>query len=134
MNIELVSAAYWLHHPREKWSFRNIKKRWVCFKSQTLSICLFSPSSSSFSRYFQDIGELGVKKSDHRTANTIQLFVAITIDFFNLFFSEENAAKGNSLDYVINIATCLFAQHFKTGWILLMCKENTLTRSTNCLR
>ena len=48
----------------------------VCLKSKTLCNCL---SFSSFSHTFRNNGEFGSKKyfTDHRTANRIQLFVAI---------------------------------------------------------
>ena len=84
----------------------------VCLKSITL--CL-SPSSSSASvTFFQEYQEFGAKKYfiDHRTANTIQLFVIIKSNFSGLFFfwtilNEPKFPK----DYLINVATYLFADH-----------------------
>ena len=87
----------------------------VCLKSKTVCVCRFSPSSSSFLRLIRDIGEFGAKHyfTDHRTANQVLLFVAITGNFSGLFFSEHVAAKGNSPEstYLLNVATCFFAYH-----------------------
>ena len=59
----------------------------VCLESITPCNCLavcFLPSS----RLFENIGEFGAKKyfTEHRTANAIQLVVAIKENFSGLFF------------------------------------------------
>ena len=46
---------------------------WVCLESKVLSICLFSPSSSSFPRLLWNIEKFGAKYFiDHDTPNTIR--------------------------------------------------------------
>ena len=72
---------------------------------------LFSPS---FPQPFWEIGEFSVKKyfTDHWKANTIQLFVAIKVDFSSPFFFCTHRSKGEfSRDYLINVGTYLFAYH-----------------------
>ena len=85
----------------------------VCFKSKTLYIFWFSPSSSLL--IFWNIGEFGAKKyfTNHRKANTIQLFVATKGNVSSLSFlwscpSEREFPR----DDLINVATCLFAYHY----------------------
>ena len=73
----------------------------------------FSPPFSS-PQLFQNIGEFGAKKyfADRRTANTIQLFVAINISFSGLFFFWTSRSKEQfPMEYLINITTCLFPCH-----------------------
>ena len=46
---------------------------WVCLESKVLSICLFSPSSSSFPRLLWNIEKFGARYFiDHHTPNTIR--------------------------------------------------------------
>ena len=78
-----------------------------CLKSITRCNCL-SPSVSSMPRIFQSIGESGAKKyfTDHRTANTVQLFVAIKGNLSGLFFSWTMHTDGEiPRGYLINVAT-----------------------------
>ena len=68
----------------------------VCLKSIALS-----PFSSSFPSTFPEyrniVGfEVNIYFTDHQTANTIQLFVAIKGNFSGLLFFDEVIAKGNS--------------------------------------
>ena len=70
----------------------------VCLKSIALS-----PFSSSFPPTFPEyrniVGfEVNIYFTDHQTANTIQLFVAIKGSFSGLLFFDEVIAKGNSLE------------------------------------
>ena len=58
------------------------------WKSKMLCIYQFTPSFSS-PQLFGNIGKFVTKKylTDHRTANTIQLFFAIKGNFSGLFFT-----------------------------------------------
>ena len=83
----------------------------VCLKSKTLCSCQFSLSSLFSPWLFRNICEFGAKKyfADHRTANTIQLFVATKGSFSGLFFFWTCRCKGEFLrDYLINAITCVF--------------------------
>ena len=83
--------------------------------NKTLCICRFTPSSSSSPlRLFRNIGEFGAKRyfTENPLANTSQLFLNIKGNSPGLFFfwtspSEEKVPR----DYLINLATCLFAYH-----------------------
>ena len=73
-------------------------------------ICRFSLSFSL--RRFRNIGGSGGKKNvtDHRTAGTIQLLVAISESFSSLLFFGTTRSEGKIFrDCLIKIATCLFA-------------------------
>ena len=94
---------------------------YVCLKGKTFCICFFSPSSSS-PGLFQKIEEFGAKKkfTDHQTATTIQIFVAIKGNFSGLIFFWTSCREGKfPQDYLINEANCLFTYHwektFSTG-------------------
>ena len=73
-------------------------------------ICRFSLSSSL--RRFRNIAGSGGKTNvtDHRTAGTIQLFVAISESFSSLLFFGTTRSEGKIFrDGLIKVATCLFA-------------------------
>ena len=84
-------------------NFHHERVNCVCLKSKTLCNCL---PSSSFLHFFSGITgnskvEFGAIKyfTDYWTAKTIQLFVAMSENFFLVYsFSEYVAAKGNSKD------------------------------------
>ena len=72
-------------------------------------VCQYSPSSSS-PRPFRNIGEFGAKKyyTDHRTANTIQLFVVVKGSFsVPFFFWTSRSEKEFRTYYLINVAISL---------------------------
>ena len=72
----------------------NIWHYWVCWKSKKLRNCL---CSSFFSTIYRNNGEFGSKKkfTDHWTANTIQLFVAIKRSFFwSILFLNKSQQRG----------------------------------------
>ena len=72
------------------------------------------PVSFFSAERFWNIGEFWAKKHfrDYRTANTVQLFVAIKRNFSSLFFFWTFHSKGKfPRDYLINLATYLFAYH-----------------------
>ena len=87
----------------------------VCLKSITICNFLSSFSSSaSLSYFFLTIGEFGTGKyfADHRIANTTQLFFSIKENLSVLFNFWTSCNKGEfSRDYLINVATCLFAHN-----------------------
>ena len=73
----------------------------------------FSPSSSC-PQLFRNIKKIGAKKyfTDHRAANIIQLFVAIKGNLSGVFFFWASSSEGKlPRNYLINVATCLFAHH-----------------------
>ena len=89
-------------------------KRFLCLLEMLNALHLrFSPSSSC-PRLFRDIKKIGGKRyfTDHRAANIIQLFVAIKGNFSGLLFFWTSSSEGKlPRDYLINVATCLFAHH-----------------------
>ena len=94
--------------------FCKWKPCFVCFKSKTLCICRFFQSSPSSSRLLPNIGEFGTKKyfTDHQTTNAIKLSVALKGNFSGLFFFWTSCSRVEfPKDYLINVATCLFACH-----------------------
>ena len=105
----------YLHHRiiiRTGLTYKEIPCR-ACSKiKKTVWICRFSPSSSS--RLSRNIREFGAKIifTDPGTANAIELFVDIIGNFSGLFIFWTSHGKGEfSRDYLINVATCLFAYH-----------------------
>ena len=63
---------------------------------------------------FRNTGEFGAKKyfTDHQTANTIQLFVALKWTFSGLFFDWKSRREEQvPRDCLINVVTCIFAYH-----------------------
>ena len=115
----------------------------------------FSPS-----QLFRSTVKFGEKNyfTDHRTANKIQLFVAIK---GNLFFVKKSQRRGFPRGNLINVATCekkpalsdikprcniytldkflfsacTFINKSVLEWFLLiMCKDHTLSRYTNLSR
>ena len=81
-------------------------------KRKTLCNCLYSSSSSCDSAsLIGNIRELRAKNyfTDHRTANTIQLFVSMKSKFSGIFFSRTSRSEVEfPIGYLINIATCYF--------------------------
>ena len=76
--------------------------------------CLSPYFSASLPHFFWNIGELGAKKcfADHRTATTIPFFVTIKGTFDGLFLFQTSRKEGEfRIEYLINVATCLFAWH-----------------------
>ena len=65
-------------------------------------------------KFFENIREFGGEKyfTDHSTGNKTQLFVAIKGNFTELFFFKTSFNKVESpSDYLINVATYVFAYH-----------------------
>ena len=120
----------------------------------------FDPPYSSSPQIFWKIKEFKATKcfTHNRTANTIQLLVAVKTNFSGLFFFWTSSREGNEYSYLFKIGikkwtkTCLkwhdgirtnssccniytfgiyILQHLY--FLLLMCKKRNLSRSTNIL-
>ena len=94
-----------------KWNLlRSLQKQNVLHFT-VFSIFFFS---TTFVYWLLNISEFRAKEyfTDHQSVNTIQLFVAIKRHFSGLSFSWMRCNKVQiPRDYLINVATCLFACH-----------------------
>ena len=101
-NITDVIKTWW---HRKKGLLRFLEKK----NASQLPLIFFSPP------LFRNYRKLGAKKyfTDHWTANTIQLFVAIKGNFlWSIFFWTSRSEGEFSRDHLINVSTCLFAYHW----------------------
>ena len=94
-----------------------------------------------YQRFLQYWGNSGQKKyfTDRWTANIV---ICCCKNFFGLLFSSKFGSEGKfPRDYLLNVAICLFTYH--ENWyfhqkcdgmvLLIMCKVDSLTRSTNLI-
>ena len=88
----------------------------VCVKRVMLCNCLCSSPFSRFSaRLIGDIREFGAKIyfNEHRTTNTIKLFVPIKRKFLgSILFLNKSQQREFHKGYLTDVATCLFAHHY----------------------
>ena len=110
------------------WKGNKIKKRG--FSLLLENHCL---SSSSFLHHFSGITGIRSKKyfADHGVANTIQLFVATKGNISGvLFYWKSRDEVEFPRDFLMNLATCLFACQWNHGTIIRMLKQ-TLSNGQN---